>query len=97
MYPMGIEIRITFLPQGKPSTEKTQVIDNELLTNVYLALDRKKEAEVYDRLAFNVKGDQLTEIYLQNRKAMELENRGGARAGVDEVKVLDWHLVGRFA
>jgi hypothetical protein len=33
-------------------------------------------------------GDQLTQIYLQNRQSLELENRGGARANVDEVNIL---------
>ena len=31
----------------------------------------------------------MSEIYLQNRQAMALENRGGARASVDEIKILD--------
>jgi hypothetical protein len=36
----------------------------------------------------SVTGDQLTQIYLQNRQSLELENRGGARANVDEVDIL---------
>ena len=39
------------------------------------------------RLALSVTGDQLTDIYLQNRQVMALENRGGARATVDEVSL----------
>lgn len=80
---------ISFLPQEKPSRERSQIIINDLLTNVYRSFDRKKEAEVYDRLALSVQGDQLTDIYLQNRKAMVLENRGGAKASVEEVKVYE--------
>lgn len=34
-----------------------------------------------------VTGDKLTEIYLQNRKSLEFENRGGARARVEEVAI----------
>ena len=36
----------------------------------------------------SVMGDQLTQIYLQNRQSLELANRGGARANVDEVDIL---------
>jgi len=36
----------------------------------------------------SVTGDQLTQIYLQNRQSLEFENRGGARAALDEVDIL---------
>ena len=36
----------------------------------------------------SVTGDQLAQIYLQNRQSLELENRGGARANADEVSIL---------
>ena len=40
-------------------------------------------------LAVSVTGDQLTDVYLENRRALEIENRGGARARVDEVEVVE--------
>ncbi len=58
------------------------------MTNVYRAFDVRDENRVYDRLAVSVTGDQLSQIYLENRKALEFENRGGARANVDEVDIL---------
>jgi hypothetical protein len=58
------------------------------LTNVYRSLDVRDENDVYDRLATSMIGDQLAQIYLQNRRSLELENRGGARANVDEVDIL---------
>jgi hypothetical protein len=76
------------LAQWKPSTERTSVILDGLLTNVYRAFDFRDESRVYDHLAASVMGDQLEQIYLENRKALELENRGGAQANVDEVNVL---------
>ena len=82
-FPMNLPL----LPKGKPSSERTSVILSDLLTNVYRAFDRRKENDVYDRLAISVSGNQLTEIYLQNRQSMELENRGSARANVDEVNI----------
>ena len=60
-----------------------------MLTNVYRSIDLRDEEAVYDRLALTVYGDQLTEIYLQSRKSMELENRGGARGKVDDVEILE--------
>jgi hypothetical protein len=68
-------------------TEAADVLD-DLLTNVYRAFDLRDEEAIYDRMAVSVTGEQLTEVYLENRRALELENRGGARARVDEVEVL---------
>ena len=87
-YPfLRFQVNIPFLSHGKPSSERASVILNDLLTNVYRAFDRRNENDVYDRLAISVSGDQLTEIYLQNRQSMELENREGARANVDDVNI----------
>ncbi|ETX08246.1 MAG: hypothetical protein ETSY2_06500 [Candidatus Entotheonella gemina] len=71
-----------------PSTERTAVILDDLLTNIYRAFGVRNESRVYDRLATTVIGDQLSQIYLQNRRAMEFEDRGGARANVDDVNIL---------
>ena len=72
---------------AKPSQERSAEILNKLLSNTYRAFDRRNENDVYDLLAISVYGDQLSQIYMQNRQSMALENRGGARARVDEVKI----------
>jgi hypothetical protein len=88
LYPfIRSSVKLPFLPHGKPSVERANVILNDLLTNVYRAFDRRNEDDVYDRLALSVTGNQLTEIYIQNRQSMALENRGGARANVDDVMI----------
>jgi len=74
--------------------ETAEVIDG-LLTNVYRSFGLRDEEAIYDRLAVSVTGEQLSEIYLENRRALELENRGGARARVDEVEVLEVRSVRR--
>jgi hypothetical protein len=84
-----------WVTQWTPSTERTSTILNGLLTNVYRAFDVRDENRVYDRLAMSVMGDQLSQIYLENRKALEFENRGGARANVDEVDILTINKVKR--
>ena len=73
--------------QWKPSEERSAKVLKSLLTNVYRSFDVRNESDVYDRLSTSVEGDQLTEIYLQNRQSMELEYRGGARAKVDELDI----------
>ncbi len=67
--------------------EAIEIVDG-LLTNIYRSFDLRDEEAIYDRLDVSVTGDQLSEVYLKNRRALELENRGGARARVDEVDVL---------
>ena len=90
MYPfVRTSASVSFITSWLPSKEQTGLLLNDLLTNVYRAFDRRDENAVYDRLALSVTGDQLTDIYLQNRQVMALENRGGARAKVDEVDILE--------
>jgi hypothetical protein len=59
-----------------------------VLPNLYRAFEFPTESAVYDRLALSVTGDTLTEIYLEHRRAMEMEARGGARARVEAVEVV---------
>ena len=93
-YPfVRISVAAPFAPTWKPSTEQTADILDRLLTNVYRAYDMRDEEAIYDRLALTITGEQLTEIYLDTRRSLELENRGGARAKVDDVEILDVHSV----
>lgn len=88
LYPfVRIPMELAYVDKWKPSAERTSDILDGVLTNVYRSFDVRNESDVYDRLAMSVTGDQLTNIYLQNRQSLELENRGGARANVDEVKI----------
>ena len=95
-YPfLRYQVNLPFISQGKPSTERAGTILNDLLTNVYRAFDRRNEEDVYDRLALSVSGNQLTEIYMQNRQSMALENRGGAKANVDDVNIQELYDINR--
>jgi hypothetical protein len=71
------------------ATETASIALDQLMTNIYRAFDYQTEEAIYDRLAISATGDQLTNIYLEHRSAMELEGRGGARASVDKVEVID--------
>jgi hypothetical protein len=69
------------------SAEQAQRILASVLPNVYRALEFRDEGAAYDRLAMSVTGETLTDIYLEHRRSLELEERGGARARVDAVEV----------
>jgi hypothetical protein len=78
-----------------PARAETAEVLDALLTGVYRSFDLRGEEAIYDRLAVSVTGEELSEVYLENRRALELENRGGARARVDEVEVLEVRSVRR--
>jgi hypothetical protein len=58
-----------------------------LLKNVYRAFDFRDEEDVYDKLAFSVSGDLLSDIYLQNRKSFSVQKAGGAQAKIKSVEI----------
>ena len=58
-----------------------------LLHNIYRAFDRREESLIYDRLAESISGELLSDVYLQIRHGIELENQGGARVKVNEVQI----------
>ncbi|MBF9015202.1 MULTISPECIES: hypothetical protein [unclassified Oceanispirochaeta] len=78
------------IPGGwSPRTEEQiAAVTEALLTNLYRSFDVQEDREVYDRLALSVSGELLQDVFLQNRKAMVLENKGGARARMDHLELL---------
>jgi hypothetical protein len=72
-----------------PSERQARRILAGLLPNIYRALEFRDEAVIYDRLAISVEGDALTDVYLEQRRALEVEERGGAQARVEAVEVLE--------
>jgi hypothetical protein len=72
---------------GELDDERAAVLLQALLKNVYRAFDFRSEEDVYDKLALSVSGDLLTDIYLQHRKSMAVQQAGGAQAKIKEVAV----------
>jgi hypothetical protein len=72
-----------------PSERQARRILAGLLPNIYRALEFREEGMIYDRLAVSVAGETLTEVYLEQRQALEMEERGGAQARVETVEVLE--------
>ncbi len=96
LYPFARHaVALPGLAGGAPARAEAADILDDLLTGVYRSFDLRDEEAIYDRLAVSVTGEQLSAVYLENRRALELENRGGARARVDEVEVLEVRSVRR--
>lgn len=71
-----------------PSERQARRILAGLLPNIYRALEFRSEELIYDRLAISVTGSTLSEVYLEQRRALEMEERGGAQARVEAVEIL---------
>jgi hypothetical protein len=69
------------------SDEDSKAILHSLLKNVYRAFDFREESDVYDKLAISVEGNLLTDIYLQHRKSLAVQQAGGAQAKVEEIEI----------
>jgi hypothetical protein len=97
-YPfVRFKLEIPGLRSFKPAPKQAVNVVDSLLTNIYRSFDQRDESMIYDRLAKTVSGTKLTEIYLQSRIALELEDRGGARAKVDQVEVHEVRNITRQA
>ncbi len=89
-WPFGrLAVRNPFAkPYTLPDVEAILILQ-ELLQNTYRAFDFRAESDVYDKLAVSVTGDLVTDIYLQNRKRLKMEEQGEARAKVQDVQLLE--------
>lgn len=78
------------------SRSEVEQLLNDLLHNTYPAFDRRDESLVYDRLAASISGELLSDVYVQVRTSMELENQGGARVKVNDVELISGAAVERL-
>jgi hypothetical protein len=76
-----------------PPDDATETVVRDLLRNVYQAFDYREESDIYDTLERSVRGDLLTEIYLETQRSLELANQGGARAKVKSVELQDIEIL----
>ena len=96
--PIGeVAIALPSSAQSLPSVGEARRILAGVLPNVYRAFEFREESAAYDRLAVSVTGDTLSEIYLEHRRALEMEERGGARARVEAVEVQEVRSVSPLA
>ncbi len=74
---------------SRQSDGEVREIVTGLLENIYRAFDYREESVIYDTLERSATGALLTEIYLETRRSLEIENQGGARAKVNQVEMID--------
>jgi hypothetical protein len=86
-----VSINRPALMVGELDDERAVALLQTLLKNVYRAFDFREEEDVYDKLALSVSGDLLTDLYLQNRRSMAIQQAGGAQAKIKEVGVEEAH------
>ena len=80
------------IPWDKPpsiSQSQQENVFKTLLSNVYRAFDYRDNEEVYDCLAQSVTGELLSDVYLEIRNGLEVQEQGGAVALVDDIEFLD--------
>jgi len=85
----GIAMALPFSVGSIPNPVQARRILTGVLPNVYRAFEFPTESAVYDRLALSVTGETLAEVYLEHRRAVRMEERGGAKARVEAVEVLE--------
>jgi len=69
-----------------PDANGARRILSGVLRNIYKAFEFRSEEAAFDRLALSVTGETLTEVYLEHQRALEMEERGGARVVVVPVE-----------
>ncbi len=72
-----------------PDANGARRILSGVLPNIYKAFEFRSEEAAFDRLSLSVTGDTLTEVYLEHQRALEMEERGGARARVETFEVTE--------
>ena len=82
----GVEISHPWEKIAPPSLDQQKMISEAMLKNVYRAFDYKQDEQVYDALARSASGNFLEDLYLQIKKGLVVQDQGGARSHVREVR-----------
>jgi hypothetical protein len=81
-----VEISHPWEKINPPSIDQQKMITEAMLKNVYRAFDYQEDEQVYDALARSVSGNFLENLYLQIKKGLIIQEQGGARSHVREVR-----------
>lgn len=87
----GVAIALTRMAPTLPLPSHAQVLAafTPLHANLYRALDYVREGDVYDVLSRSAHGSMLEDLYRQMRKALTIEEAGGAVGRVLAVRPLE--------
>ncbi len=80
-----VPIADTFRSNTHLSEERAARVLHGLLLNTYRSFSYESEEMAYDQLARTVDGDLLSEIYLQNRNSMTIDEAEGAATVIDRL------------
>ena len=83
------KVDIPFLKQTTFSKPEASQLVSQLLKNTYRAFDFREESDIYDKLAVSNDGELLTEVYIQTKKGMVLENQGGLQVKIKDLEVIE--------
>jgi hypothetical protein len=75
--------------ETQPSSSLLIEVFKSLHQGIYVAFQAKTESEIYDRLAQNVSGALLDQIYQSTYQGLILKEEGNAKSSIREVKYLD--------
>lgn len=90
MLPYGVaRASVPFLSPHVPSPQQARMIIAPMLSEIYHAFNLNDESETYDRLADQVSGNLVTDIYLDSRRRLVAGTREGASVVVRQVEVED--------
>ena len=90
MLPYGVSrASVPFLSPDVPSPQQARRIIEPMLSKIYHALNLDDESQTYDRLAEQVSGDLVTDLYLDSRRRLVAGTREGASVVVRQVAVQD--------
>ena len=93
MLPYGV-IRgaIPFVSPSPLSAKQTQLIVEPMLVEIYHALNLEDEDQMYDKLAQQVSGSLVTDLYLDSRRRLATGTRDGATVTVKHVELQNVEL-----
>ena len=82
-----VPIKKAFAFNSLPAESQTNRILNGLLLNMYRSFSYSNEEAVYDQMSKSVAGDLLTDVYLQNRNVMRIEEEDQAKVYIDRLDI----------
>lgn len=78
---------IPFASPSPLSQKQAQIIISPMLTEIYHALNLEDEDQMYDKLAQQVSGSLVTDLYLDSRRRLTTGTRDGAIVTVKHVEL----------
>ena len=85
--PGGLPVYDKILNQNSPSKAESAKILHGLMLNTYRAFMLQQDEDIYDALALSVSDEFLSEVYLQNRENMRMNDPDGTMAIIHQLDI----------